>query len=206
MELAEVRDAIINVVQAVTSHHQHRAGHDLRAKVDLISEPLATPLGEALAVVWAAARGERVAEHLHDACREVLDALFQPPLQFNGYEIPEEFWATPTGRAVRAALSGGSPLRDEDLVTTSQAAAMAGVTKGAVSQWAAIGWLDQSRRACRVRLGGPARASMPVTCVPSRPGVRARSPITCSTREPTRRRRVSWILGVTVLTPTPSYL
>lgn len=93
-----------------------------------------TPLALSLRAIFDHVTGANPQpETVRDSCQLVCEALFVAPgNQGSTYEIPAEFWATLTGRAVQSVLGPRPELPDDAEITGEEAESVVGRSRQAI--------------------------------------------------------------------------
>lgn len=136
LKTKEINKEIERVLDSVSRFYHWRAEQYLGCE---LSEPkfTPTPLELSLRSLFDHVTGITSLPEIREVCQAVCEALFVAPGNQGGeYTIPESFWQTLTGEAVRFALGGGDPtIADDDEIETGEVCAWLGVTRATLQNW-----------------------------------------------------------------------
>lgn len=134
----QYQTACLSVLSRIWNHYQwqmqERFGFYNITPLDAI-QITRTFLAEEIALIARAAAGEidreneDLAGELNETIQSTLELLFSSPL-ITGYQIPDEFWYSEFGQIVARAIVW---LRQDQLITVTEAAELRGVSVQAIS-------------------------------------------------------------------------
>lgn len=106
-----------------------------------------TPLGRALLDLFGHVRGDVEVHDIHATCEFIVRALWAPPAGTDIRDhVPDAFWHTTiVGRAIREAIGDVIAIPDNALVTPTEAARLAGVSRKTIHIWAQAGILPPAK-------------------------------------------------------------
>lgn len=139
----QIDTEIRRVIGELAAYHSWRVSqHLILGQEIILKDEMDAPFALTLRELFDHAYGNDQVEWIADTCQSVCEALFvSPGTQGAEYSIPEEFWDTLTGQAIKLVLGARPDIPDDAIIESRDACQIAGVTRAGLQDWRESGRL-----------------------------------------------------------------